>query len=70
MSAAIVSEAHARAVHAKRHGFPASVHAVPGMSAQPEVANALERMTDIQWANFTGTFVAKRVYSTYHTGRS
>ena len=61
VSAKRVAEVHAHAVHAKRHGYPASPHAPPGMSAQPAVADSLERMTDEQWACYSGFFVSRRV---------
>ena len=60
VSAKRVAEVHAHAVHAKRHGYPASPFAPPGMSAQPTVADALERMTDWEWATHSGTFVGRK----------
>lgn len=59
-SAKKVSEAHARAVHAKRFGHPKSPHAPPGMSAQPTLADSIERMSDEDFAGYSGLFVSKR----------
>ena len=56
VSAKRVAEVHAHAVHAKRYGYPASPWAPPGMSAQPSLADALERMTDEEWVTYSGTF--------------
>jgi hypothetical protein len=61
VSAKRVSEVHAHAVHAKRYGYPKSPYAPPGMSAQPNVADALERMTDGEWATYSGTYTYRRV---------
>jgi hypothetical protein len=51
-----VREAQARAVHAKRFGHPTSPHAVPGMSAQPLIADSIERMTLSEFAAYSGLF--------------
>ena len=56
VSAALVKAAHARAVHAKRFGYLKSPHAPPGMSAQYGLADSLEKMSDGQWATYSGTF--------------
>jgi hypothetical protein len=61
VSAKRVAEVHAHAVHAKRFGYPKSQYAPPGMSAQPTVADAFERMTDWEWATHSGMFVGRRV---------
>ena len=60
VSAKRVAEVHAHAVHAKRFGYPKSPYAPPGMSAQPNVADALERMTDWEWATYSGMFVGQK----------
>lgn len=59
VSARRVAEVHAHAVHAKRFGHPRSPWAPPGMSAQPTVADALEKMTDDEWATYSGMFYVK-----------
>ena len=48
VSAQYIAEAHKRAVHAKRYGYPKSPHAPPGMS-------------DWEWTTETGVFVGKRI---------
>ncbi len=60
VSAKHVREAHARAVHAKRYGYPKSPHAVPGMSSQPTLADSIERMSDEEWSGYAGLFTYKR----------
>jgi hypothetical protein len=60
VAASFVKEAHARAVHAKRYGYPISPHAPPGMSSQPTVADSLERLSDEDWALHSGFFVSVR----------
>lgn len=61
VSAQYIAEAHKHAVHAKRYGYPKSPHAPPGMSAQPTIADALEKMSDWEWTTETGVFVGKRI---------
>ena len=63
VSAKTVSEAHAKAVHAKRFGWPKSPYATPGLSVQPTVADSLERMSDLDWSEHSGFFVSRLVGS-------
>jgi hypothetical protein len=56
VAASKVAAVHAHAVHAKRFGYPKSQWAPPGMSSQPELADALERMSDTEWATYSGMF--------------
>lgn len=59
VSAARVKEVHQHAIHAKRFGYPKSPYAPPGMSAQPNLADSLEKMSDKEWATYSGTFTWK-----------
>lgn len=51
-----VREAQRRAVHAKRYGYPKSPHAPPNMSAQPALADSIERMSLAEFASYSGLF--------------
>ena len=61
ISAKRVAEVHAHAVHAKRYGYPKSPYAPPGMSSQSSVADSLERMTDKEWATYSGMFTYRLI---------
>lgn len=56
VSIARVRKSQEDAVDAKMYGYPTSRHAMPGMSAQPLIANAIKAMSLEQFAGYSGLY--------------